>query len=141
MARGSSSVPAALLVLAVAAVLALAAVAANPLTSVLADPPEVSLETSQQRDAGPNGTASSVAFAHEAGDRLSVANLDVYVDGEPVGERENLTLDVPAPTFAVGDRITVEQTAPSGLAGGERVVLVYERGDTRFELATVRVEP
>lgn len=129
--------PAALLALFVVAVLVLAAVAATPLASVLADPPQVSLDVDRPRTAGPDEAAATVTFTHDGGDEIPAERVHVVVAGERVAERETLTLSRSASTFETGERIVVEQTEPDGLTGGERVVLVAERGDTVFRLRAV----
>jgi hypothetical protein len=139
MHRGSSTVPAALLVLSLVVVAAVAVTAGTPFANLLTDPPEVSLDVDEARGAGPDEAAATVTFTHAGGDALPAANLYVVVDGERVAARENLTLSRSAPTFDIGERIVVEQTGERGLTGGEELALVYERGDTAFRLRAVTV--
>lgn len=140
MIRGNSTLPAALLILSLVVVIGLATSVATPVADLLADPPEVSLDVEQPRPAEPDATAATVVFAHAGGDSLPAENVHVVVDGERVADRENLTLSRSAATFGIGERIVLEQTEPSGLTGGERVVLIYERGDTAFRLRATTVE-
>ncbi|GAB7011828.1 type IV pilin [Halolamina salina] len=138
MAR-SPSVPVVLLVLSLLAVAGVAAAVTTPFAGVLTDPAQVSLEIEQPRTAGPNETAATVTFTHTGGDAIPADSVYVVVDGERVAGRENLTLSRSSSTFEIGERIVVEQTGPSGLVGGERVVLVYEHEGTAYRLRAVTV--
>jgi hypothetical protein len=139
MSRGQSSLPVALLVLSLFVLIGLAALAGSPLANVLTDPPRVSLETTQALDAGPDESRAAVVFTHDGGNAIPADGVVVIVDGERAVNRANLTVGRSASTFDLGERIVLEQTAPGGLTGGERVVLVYQRGGTQFELRTVTV--
>ena len=140
MARGNSTLPAALLILSLLVVVGLATSVGAPVADVLTDPPGISLDTEQSGSAGPDEAAATVTFAHTGGDAVPAESVHVVVDGERVADRVNLTLSRSAATFGVGERIVVEQTDPSGFTGGERLALVYERGDTAFRLRTTAVD-
>lgn len=140
MPRGQSATSAVVLLVVLSVVVfGTIAFVGGPFATLLSDPPRVSLETDQTVDAGPNETDAAVVFEHDGGDTLPAEDVFVVVDGERAEDRENLTVRRSSATFEIGERVVVEQTASGGLTGGERLVLVYQRGDSQYRLRAVTV--
>lgn len=139
MQRGQSAASVVLLIVLLVAVLALLAFVGIPFTSVLSGPPLVTLDTTQDVNAGPNESAAVVVFTHDGGDELPSRDLYVVVDGQRASELEIITVHYSAERFRIGEQIAVKQTGPRGLTGDEQLALVYQRGDTKYVLRSVTV--